>query len=478
MSSTAESVEKIRIQCDACGGRFKVPAKLAGRAGKCPKCKATIVVPELAPSPADEGEMDWGALAGAEASAAPSADDPVLAAAAAGPVEGAAPARFRISEQMAGLTPQQRRALADRAERRARNGGKDEDESEEKVWGFPSFLAGLGLCLAGCVLGGLMWYGLLAATGKEWRLLAIGIGVLAGGGMYAGLQKNDMSAGTLAAMFAGLTILAAKFAMATWGQSYIVANDVEEYLDEESVAVEEEYDASRIELVSLDDAREGALEFETDKYLRETGMGWEFYTLMDWQQQKHIKPIRERVNAMDADEARHLYRMNAVTDDVTERHADEAEDAVRAELGLPSTAEVAAAEPDCTEHDEADCDRLHEEWYAFGALSDDEAEAEARWEQVNAAREASEEAAWAELIAMTPEQSQTAYDAQREASREEQLAWLAQEREIELGYDPTAEQAAENRKWFLFRVFGIKDLFIIPLAIGTAFGIGTGLRGD
>ncbi len=471
MSETTQGVEKIRIHCDVCGGRFKVPAKLAGRAGKCPKCKATLVVPDLAPA---DNDVDWNALAGAEASAAPADDDPALAAAAAQPIE-TAPVGGGISAQMAGLTPQQRRALAERAERLARNGGK-EDDGDEKVWGFPSFLAGLGLCVAGCLLGGGLWYGLLAATGKEWRILALLIGALAGGGMYAGLQKNDLSAGTLAAMLAGLTILGAKFAMATIGQEYIVAS-IDATADNEYVqAVEEEYEQTAIELVPLDDAHEGAFEWEMDKYLHETGMGMDYYSLMDWQQQKHAAPIRERVDAMKPDEARHAYRVNTLRWDVLERHRDQAEDAVRAEHDLPSVAEVAAAEPDCDEHDEADCDRLYDEWYAFASYGDDETEAATLREKVAAAQEASSDAAFAELAAMTPDASQAAYDEHRLATREAELAYIAEENALE--YDHTDEQRSENTTFFLFTVFGIKDLFIIPLAVGTAFGIGTGLRGD
>jgi DNA-directed RNA polymerase subunit RPC12/RpoP len=39
----------ISVTCDACGARFKAPDAAAGKKGKCSKCGAKILVPELAP---------------------------------------------------------------------------------------------------------------------------------------------------------------------------------------------------------------------------------------------------------------------------------------------------------------------------------------------------------------------------------------------------------------------------------------------
>lgn len=45
----------IKVSCDACGAGFNAKDELAGRRGKCPSCKAPIVVPEL---DADEDEQE------------------------------------------------------------------------------------------------------------------------------------------------------------------------------------------------------------------------------------------------------------------------------------------------------------------------------------------------------------------------------------------------------------------------------------
>jgi len=39
----------IKFHCENCGQKFKVPETQAGKKGKCPKCKDTIVVPKIQP---------------------------------------------------------------------------------------------------------------------------------------------------------------------------------------------------------------------------------------------------------------------------------------------------------------------------------------------------------------------------------------------------------------------------------------------
>jgi len=44
----SESIMAIDFQCKHCGKRIEAPDKLAGKRGKCPKCRTTLVIPEPA----------------------------------------------------------------------------------------------------------------------------------------------------------------------------------------------------------------------------------------------------------------------------------------------------------------------------------------------------------------------------------------------------------------------------------------------
>jgi len=45
----------IEFQCKHCGKQIEAPAKLAGKRGKCPKCRNTVVIPESEPE--DDGPL-------------------------------------------------------------------------------------------------------------------------------------------------------------------------------------------------------------------------------------------------------------------------------------------------------------------------------------------------------------------------------------------------------------------------------------
>ena len=46
----------IRFKCDSCGVAMKIKDELAGKKGKCPKCKSTFVIPELEEEVVEEDE--------------------------------------------------------------------------------------------------------------------------------------------------------------------------------------------------------------------------------------------------------------------------------------------------------------------------------------------------------------------------------------------------------------------------------------
>ena len=53
--------DRISVECDDCGKRFKAKAAMAGKSGKCPGCGSSITVPEQDPWLGDEeADDEWG----------------------------------------------------------------------------------------------------------------------------------------------------------------------------------------------------------------------------------------------------------------------------------------------------------------------------------------------------------------------------------------------------------------------------------
>ena len=48
----------IRYECEQCGSTLKIKDDLAGKPGKCPKCKTAFTVPDLTENQKDSGELD------------------------------------------------------------------------------------------------------------------------------------------------------------------------------------------------------------------------------------------------------------------------------------------------------------------------------------------------------------------------------------------------------------------------------------
>lgn len=472
MSDSA--ADSIRVVCDGCGKAFRVPASKAGKRGKCPKCGAVLHVPEPVAAGASEGEgeMDWSSLAAAEAGAAPAedgydlSDDPALAAAK--PVETAQVARKRaFAEQMKSLTPEQRKALANRAETLAR-GGKKAIDGDDQLWGFPSFLMGLTLAAVGALVGGAIWFGLLAATGRELRIAAWGVGLLAGGGMFAGYQKHDFSAGFLAACLAGAGIVGAKFAMVTFGQGYLVDNFVAEVASEAEIAIEQEYQASALDVVPLEEAREVARWYRIEEYRHDEGISDEtWYGMLEFIRGRHEQPIYQELREANEPRVRELYARSQLQEEVMAEHLAAAEAAYRAEKGLPAADE----EPDYWA--ELDEDATEAEWEAASQKAAAAAEErEAQWADFEPKRTEAVAAAWQELKTMPEAEVFERYDALREQRRTEGLAMLE---EAEQAFEDLSDEEVEEAG---LTAFGFHDLIFIPLALVTAFGVGTGLRGE
>ena len=76
----------IHLACPSCGARGTLPDAAAGKSARCPRCKATLVIPILAPPhyPEDDLEFDPTAPPGAHA---PGRYNPFDDAAAAAPAD-------------------------------------------------------------------------------------------------------------------------------------------------------------------------------------------------------------------------------------------------------------------------------------------------------------------------------------------------------------------------------------------------------
>ena len=493
-SGTKTAAGKIRVTCDGCGKTFGVPASKAGKRGPCPKCGQTIrvpggtVAPKPAPAPAPpaDGEFDWNALAGDEANArvvetAPAVPDDGgydFADDEPAPKKEAKPASAGLSEQLKSLTPEQRAALRRRAEGNATAvRGPKVIDGDDQLWGFPSFLMGLTLSVAGALLGGAIWFALLAAFGIELKLLAILIGALAGGGMFAGYQKHDLAAGALAAFLAAGGIVLAKVAILTWGVGFLIDHAAAEVAAESEKWVEEEYEQSALELVSLEDAKYGATQFEIERYRRDNGIGdAEWYRSLDWIRARHEKGPREKIAASSEAEVRDLYSRGALLPNLLADRDEAAREAYRAERDLPAEDDLENPYAGLEYGESSDA-----EYAAADARARELAqEREAAWADFEPLRLEAEAAAWAELDAMTPDEVAVAYDAMRERERDEMRAANAQFQDVIGGVadELSDEDKAAAGKAFAFTLFGPRDIFVVLLALGTAFGIGTGLRGD
>ena len=469
------TADPIAVACAACGGRFKVPASKAGKRGPCPKCKAPVRVPVPAAPAADDGEPDWNALADVEATAAPREADPVIQAAPASSAAVVMPDSASFAKQMASLTPEQRRALARRADDAARSGRRPKViDGDDQLWGFPSFLMGLTLCVAGSLLGAGIWFGLLAATGRELRLLAVGVGALAGGGMYAGYQKHELTAGMIAAICAVGGIVLAKVLILTVGVGFLIDRETERLAAAADESAEEYFEATQIENVSIDVAREGAFDFELGRYRRAEGLDDElWYSALDWMRGGHEQKVRKVVAELDDEAARDRYRRGTLLYPMLDDRTEAAREAYRAEHDLP------AAEDEENPYADLPEEPTEAQYAAAAERARELSEArELAWADWPAAERAAEDAAWAELDAMTGDEVAAAYDAQREAELAQtvkmnaEMAAAAGEWADEAD-DETLDAAADV---LVYRVVGPSDLLFGFLALSTAFGIGTGMR--
>lgn len=177
---------RVKFACESCGGSIKAPEAGVGKRVKCPRCQAVQVVPDP-DAGTDDAAAEEDLLGGL--GVAPAAAPQVLLAAAPA---AAAPA-FNDGQP----------------------GGRRQGAGGNPFAAFfangGSFPIGCILSAAGAALGALIWYLVAYNLKYEPKYLAIGVGLLAGFGMFFGCRFAYQGGGMVAAAFSIAAIIAGKF---------------------------------------------------------------------------------------------------------------------------------------------------------------------------------------------------------------------------------------------------------------------------
>lgn len=209
-SAAASGSESIRFQCETCGAALKARAAAAGKRVRCKACGAVQAVPaaESAHTDAAAGDdMDLlGALSGGQAVA----EDP-----------GARVALMRCPS--CGFSMPASQSACPSCGHDARGGRPGGGpgvavaaRSAAGALGRVAFIGGgfpLGCILSavGVLMGAIAWCVIALMTGYQLGFVAWGIGLLAGGGMLAGMRGHaNMFGGLVAAGVSVLGILMGK----------------------------------------------------------------------------------------------------------------------------------------------------------------------------------------------------------------------------------------------------------------------------
>jgi hypothetical protein len=443
---------------------------MAGKRGKCPKCGRGITVPAAEP---DEAAIDWDVLADVESHSAPAAraDTPGVLADLPDRVATPPSKASGVAAQMRSLTPQQRQALSRKASSAASAvRGPAVTDGDDQLWGFPSFLMGLTLCFAGAVIGGAIWFGLLAATGREFKIVATLIGLLAGGGMYAGYQKHDISAAFLAAAFAACGIVVAKIMILTVGAQFLAQHEIEAETVTADELAQQFYDETALDQLPPELVREGVLEHELARMrLREGLDSYTWYNMLPWMREKWIKPVRTEVDARTPEALRLDYCRSILHPEIEMQVVAAAREAFREERGLPG--DEAYMVDDTLEN--------ADDWAAYeAAVLEMDRKRQADWTDFEPLRTSVVQASFEQVDTMTEAELLDGYETHRE---EELAAWKRineEYRELRLAGIENMETAdsEELSRRMVFFIFSPVEIIFLLLALSTAFGINSGLR--
>ena len=158
----------------------------------------------------------------------------------------------------------------------------------------------------------------------------------------------------------------------------------------------------------------------------------------------------------------------------TQAKIEAAEAAYRADHGLP------APEDEPNAYDDLPEDATEADWAAAGERQKEiNEQREAQWADFEPIRLAAEHEAWDEVIDLPGESVRSEYDALREQRREETLAMVGEARDAyDEWQDEDADEEYEDYDEPEFSAFGFRDVIFLPLALFTAFGLGTGFSGN
>jgi hypothetical protein len=174
-------VEHLRIQCESCGKKIKVPPTAAGKKVRCPGCQGVIGIPAAEEPPeAVEADDPFAGLGGGETI---ETERPVLAQPKPKPKSAAS-----------------RRAVASE---------DDEGRPSSLDNPFVRMAIGTGACAVACVISAVAWYFIEVTAGVRIGYVALGVGALAGVAMYVGLGRLSEGGGMLAGLMAASAIIIA-----------------------------------------------------------------------------------------------------------------------------------------------------------------------------------------------------------------------------------------------------------------------------
>lgn len=215
-SNSVRDQEKIRFTCTACGVKIKLPKGAEGHRAKCRNCGSIFTVPQAPPS------------AGMARVASPSADEELvaldqLAANLDTPADTADPNRDAVPCPACGSTMAQEAVVCvscgyNRETRRRTTGvnlasGEATNErdaaAQSPEWAKQLVRGCLGAFIGGG-LGAVAWIVVAVSTGYELGLIAWGLGMFTGVGMFLGIRDPSTIGGFLAAAIAAVCVLAAR----------------------------------------------------------------------------------------------------------------------------------------------------------------------------------------------------------------------------------------------------------------------------
>lgn len=187
---TADRRDSIKFACTACSKSIRVPAAAAGRRAKCPACRAVVTVPAAAAADVPSEEPDGDLLSGLSAGTA----------LAAPTIPAAAPVLVRAGSEAAPSGA----AVAGQAKAIAGALGGILGEGSR-------FLLGCIASGVGAAIGVGVWFAIARSFGVEIGYIALGLGGLAGLGMFLGHREASQVGGLVAAGIALAGILLAKY---------------------------------------------------------------------------------------------------------------------------------------------------------------------------------------------------------------------------------------------------------------------------